>query len=266
MVRNKSSYKKEVKLGIQGGLLNNELVLEAGRVKVGEEERYNIGTRSVNGGSITVSQSSGITGQTINIVTNPSTSYSYYGATIRDDSGNVLQTLDANTKTFTMPSQAVVVSPKWKYNNMTIFNLNTSDTLGSWVRGKWNNTAIQYTFYSDYIAFNFPTADFSVIEFFNERGFDLTQYDVLNVCGYGTGTNTNGYYLMAGITNDINMQTWVWENNAASVFVPKDNYACVNLNISTFTGAYYLGIALQNNYQSSYGFISQVELVGHVYE
>ena len=55
--------------------------------------------RTVTGGSITVSDTA-TAGKTLNFTTNPNSSFTYYGATVRDSSGATLMTLDSNTDKF----------------------------------------------------------------------------------------------------------------------------------------------------------------------
>ena len=93
------------------------------------EGTYQLSTTNVTGGNVTLTSDSVEGGSTVTFTANPNSGFSYYGATIKSTTGTVLATLDSNTNSFTMPYRDVIVSPKWKYNDLNVMVLdNIADT------------------------------------------------------------------------------------------------------------------------------------------
>lgn len=267
VIRNQSNSTKTIKIGVQGGLVNNELVLEEGREALGEEERYSIGTRSVTGGSVSLSKSSGVEGQTISFTTTPNTNFTYQGATIRDSAGNVIKTLSSSIKSFTLTNENVVVSPKWKYQDTIVMYSADGIQLNTWSAGKKNTnyTSIDPNFATGAVGFQSTTTSFAVQEIWSDITYDMTHYTGITIQGYGDAAN--GYYLIWGVMKDRNSSTYLWDGGIAyQTLIPNKQYKTETFTFSSqLTGKYYLGVGIQNNYQIFSGFFCYLRLNGRVY-
>ncbi len=114
---------------------------------------YTVTRASVTGGSIT-GAASGTYGSTYTITATPSTGYSYGGATIKNTStGATYTTLNASTKTFTIPAYNVTITPIWTANTYTVTR--TAITGGS-ISGNASGT-----YGSTYIVTTSPTSGFT---------------------------------------------------------------------------------------------------------
>ena len=267
VIRNQSNSTKTIKIGVQGGLVNNELVLEEGREALGEEERYSIGTRSVTGGSVSLSKSSGVEGQTISFTTTPNTNFTYQGATIRDSAGNVIKTLSSSAKSFTLTNEDVVVSPKWKYQDTIVMYSADGIQLNTWSAGKKNTnyTSIDPNFATGAVGFQSTTTSFAVQEIWSDITYDMTHYTGITIQGYGDAAN--GYYLIWGVMKDRNSSTYLWDGGISyQTLIPNKQYKTETFTFSSqLTGKYYLGVGIQNNYQIFSGFFCYLRLNGRVY-
>ena len=267
VIRNQSNSTKTIKIGVQGGLVNNGLVLEEGREALGEEERYSIGTRSVTGGSVSLSKSSGVEGQTISFTTTPNTNFTYQGATIRDSAGNVIKTLSSSTKSFTLTNENVVVSPKWKYQDTIVMYSADGIQLNTWSAGKKNTnyTSIDPNFATGAVGFQSTTTSFAVQEIWSDITYDMTHYTGITIQGYGDAAN--GYYLIWGVMKDRNSSTYLWDGGIAyQTLIPNKQYKTETFTFSSqLTGKYYLGVGIQNNYQIFSGFFCYLRLNGRIY-
>ncbi len=264
VIKNKSNSEQTVTMGVQGGLVGRTLKLDNGKTAIEAIASYHIATTSVKGGTINVDSLASY-GANVTINTNPAANFIYYGATIKDSNGTVLQRLDENSTSFSMPVQDVVVSPIWKYEDRQILRINESIPVpGFWSIGKSNNSNIDVQFFDYHIAFKSLTTDFNVTEIWSAQTYDLTEYSQLAIFGYGTATD--GYYLMAGVTENKDTSTWLWEGINHQDMVAYDTHTYVYLDINDLTGNYYLGIGINTNSQEFEGFISGVTLKGKIYE
>ena len=271
VIRNQSNSTKTIKIGVQGGLVNNELVLEEGREALGEEERYSVGTRSVTGGSVSVSTTSAYSGSTVTFTPASTSGFSYYGATLRNASGQTIQTLGTNERSFVMPDQAVTISPKWRKNDYIIAALDQSH-VGSWTQKSdgANNATFTFNTSRHYLSVNFKTTANSRIYAWTSQTFDLTHYETyqvnVNESWSNNATHPGHSHFSASVSktntgtiqNGIGYQISQGKGNEVRFYL--------NVPISDLTGNYYLGIDFYNNGQAGFCDMTHATLIGKVYE
>lgn len=233
---------------------------------------FTVGKATITGGSISLSDTSVIPGTTVSFTSSPSSGFSYYGATIKDSNGNTLQILDSSTTSFMMPAENITISPKWKYNDLTVLHGPGSISLTTWSGGKSTPSNISFTSTTTtgFLQYGATSTNWAYYETYSDTMYNLTHYQKLQVSAYnGTGEMSTGpYYIIAGVSVD-KTSYYVYEKNATQMAVPVDTFVTLELDFSTIgspTGNHYIGIAFQNNYQVFSGYVYVVNLIGKVYE
>ena len=271
VIRNQSNSTKTIKIGVQGGLVNNELVLEEGREALGEEERYSVGTRSVTGGSVSLSKSSGVEGQTISFTTTPNTNFTYQGATIRDSAGNVIKTLSSSTKSFTLTNEDVVVSPKWKRNDARLFEYGIN-SLGGWQAGKSEGgpMSASYSNTEYYIQFDIQSTANARADLWTYQPYVITDFSAIQLDAYEYFySTTHSYYTLSlGVSTTQNLTSWVHAlPRVVSGNAKGDHeFFSITLDVSDLQGSYYVGVQALSNSQSAGVTIHAIYFIGKMYE
>ena len=262
VIKNNSSSSLTITLGIQGGYLNNSLILESGRTAVNEIANFSVTTRSVTGGNVTVASNATV-GTTVTFTTSPSSGFSYYGATIRNSSGGTLMTLDSNTRSFTMPSENVVVSPKWKYADKVVFAIDSSDD-GAWSQRKQEGASAYASWQSSRHYIHFGGSGQSRVVAYSNKTYDLTHYQTYRAQAYHADA-TGKVSFTAGVST-TNTPFLRDVPDKILIAPPGNNtWVTINVDIPTFSGNYYLGFEVYSpsSYQAPFGYAT---LIGKVYE
>ena len=261
---NHSNSTQTVTFGIQGGFENNAVVLESGRTAVSKVNSFNVSSRTVTGGSITVSDTA-TAGKTLNFTTNPNSGFTYYGATVRDSSGATLMTLDSNTTSFKMPAQTVTISPKWKHDDQIVFALDSSDD-GAWSQKKQEgaSSAAQWQTDRHYLYF-FGSDGLSRVVAWSNKAYDLTHYATYRAQGYQSGASANLTFSTAVATTNSSFISDLTSNKTSLVAPGNDTWFTIDLNITNLTGNYYLAYEVLSSvsYAAPFG---NATLIGRVYE
>ena len=262
IVTNTSSSSQMVTIGIAGGLVNNELTLENGQIAINQEAIFSAGSKSITGGSIQLAKTSSIkTGETVSFTTTATSGFSYYGATVLDSSGKTVATLSSSQKSFSMPSSDVVASPKWKYNDLTLFyGSNTPNA--SWVKGKSEGGQSSFSF-STYLTLKATTSSNARIDAWTSRSYDLTHYAQFTMRGISNDATKN-YQVYCGMNNHTNI--WVNSTRNDSATVAPNTWFNLSLDVTSYSGNYYLGAQLLSNSQSLTAMFTEAHLIGRVYQ
>ncbi len=235
------------------------------------QTRYTVSTRTVTGGSISVSTTSAYSGSTVTFTPASTSGFSYYGATLRNASGQTIQTLGTNERSFVMPDQAVTISPKWRKNDYIIAALDQSH-VGSWTQKSEgaNNATFTFNTSRHYLSVNFKTTANSRIYAWTSQTFDLTHYETyqvnVNESWSNNATHPGHSHFSASVSktntgtiqNGIGYQISQGKGNEVRFYL--------NVPISDLTGNYYLGIDFYNNGQAGFCDMTHATLIGKVYE
>lgn len=82
-----------------------------------EDSDHSITVNSATGGTLSASASTATAGSTVTLTASPSTGYSFGGVT---SSPSVTFSGSGNTRTFTMPDQAITITPSWTKNKYSV--------------------------------------------------------------------------------------------------------------------------------------------------
>ena len=263
LIKNKASSSQTITLGVQGGYPSNELTLESGRTAVDDIGTFSITKRSVTGGTVTVSSSAQV-GSTVTFTTSASSGFSYYGATIRDSSGSTLMTLNSSTKSFTMPSENVVVSPKWKYADKNIFQLDVQDD-GAWTQARQEGVSSYASWQpSRHYVHCGGSSGLSRVTTYSNKTYDLTHYATYRVAAYESGTTSNITFIVGVSKTNTEFLRDV-STKTQKIAPGNDIWATIDYDITNLTGSYYLGFEIFSSvsYAAPFG---SANLIGRVYE
>lgn len=270
IVTNTSSSSQTVTIGIAGGLVNNELTLEDGQIAINQEAVFSAGSKSITGGSIQLAKTSSIkTGEKVSFTTTATSGFSYYGATVLDSSGKTVATLSSSQKSFTMPSSDVVVSPKWKYADKLIFRGDGSTVADtSFVQGKQEGSTASITFNTSApLNFITPTANSARIDAWTTKMYDLTHYASIYGAVY-SGNATRSSKFAAAVAKS--RSDWVFYDKFLETNNQWDLQPQVwlhpTLDITDLSGSYYIGFQYLSFSQVATASLTEVTLIGRVYQ
>ncbi len=238
-----------------------------------EVPTYRIDTAQITGGTITKVQRFEKAGETVTFEVNPEGNFTYYGATIKDTRGNNLITLDQNTTSFKMPEQAVTISPKWKYNDLKVMNLdNSRDT--TWSSNLTDGAIMNWSFDTNrhYFGGTIGTTGNSRRGFWTDKSYDLTHYATFQMKAYEYTTNSSysadTYHITmyAGVAK--NNTTWPHAGTAKKELKATGHmkYVTLDVDITNLTGTYYLGFEILSNSHPFGCNVTHATLIGRVYQ
>lgn len=234
---------------------------------------YTVSVNTVTGGSVSASSSASY-GSTVTITTNPSSGFTYYGATVVDSSGTTVATLSSSQKTFTMPASNVTVKPKWKYNDLTILQEGTATTYtsNSFQTGKSESGGGT----SNWSYLDSPRY-FLQIQVHGMARIDVLTKSPINITHYAT--ISAGVQLASGLTTSetgiisvgivSNTSSWIYYASpsvaAKQVTLTNTQYNSITVDITNYTGNYYVGAQLLGSTEWN-GWIKILKLIGRVYQ
>ena len=218
---------------------------------------------SVRGGSITLSKNKAVNGGTVSFTTSPSSGFTYQGATVVCNNGTTHK-ISSSSKTYNSGSavcgSTATIYPSWKKNDSTVFYINQTPSSTGWI-GRYDTNAgapAWNTYFSTSGSINgnqiyyLATAHTSTptrAQLVSQNLFNLTDYSTLwlyySPTNFGTAVGT-GTVMLATIPQSQGNSAWVHGQSArTSATVPNDRVDReMNLNISSLTGNYYLGVQL----------------------
>lgn len=272
VVENHSSSAQNVSLGVQGGYVNNTIAIENGRTAITEKATFDVSSRSVTGGTITVSNRQVEVGDTVTFATSPTSGFQYYGATVRDSDGKTLMTLNSNNKSFIMPAEDVVISPKWKYNDLKVMALDdTQDT--TWSSDYMDGAPISFVFESNrhYFGASIATTGNARRAYWTDKAYNLTHYETFEMRAYEYTINNDysadNYHITmwAGVNASKGWVNGV-ANRTSSLAKGHMKYVTLRVNVTNLSGNYYLGFEILSNSHPFAANITHATLYGRVYE
>ena len=234
---------------------------------VWELSTFSITNTSVRGGSISVA-STGISGSSVSFFVSPSSGFTYMGAKVLNASGSVIQTLSSDSRSFTMPQQAVTIRPSWRKNDLYVIKVD-SKAASSWTIGKHEGETpalISYISSRNYIAFGSPFNENDTrYDVVSNSKFDVTDYESI----VGTGSEYNNSECTPNMTVSVgiisNHSTWVNGGyGVASKYISSPQSFSIKGNISSYSGNYYVGVQFLSHKCGSAEF-TNVYLVGKTY-
>ncbi len=271
IVTNTSSSSQTVTIGIAGGLVNNELTLEDGQIAINQEAVFDASTKSITGGSIQLAKTSSIkTGETVSFTTTSTSGFSYYGATVLDSSGKTVATLSSSQKSFTMPSSDVVVSPKWKHNDKRIVLADGSTVADTnFVKGKSEGAASTFSFSvnGDPLNFSATTVNNARLDAWSTKMYDLTHYARVDGAVYSNPAAKTAKFSVAVAKTTTD---WVFYSTKLTtnkqMDLPPATWVNPALDVTNLSGSYYIGFQYLSQGQIATATMTEVLLIGRVYQ
>ena len=114
IIKNNSENSQKVEIGVQGGLVGKELVLEEGRTKIEEVAKFEIKSEEV------IVEEYGIVGEKVEFEVVEKNGYIYDGAEILNEKGEVILIVDKTKNEFVMPTGNISIRIKWKQKSYLI--------------------------------------------------------------------------------------------------------------------------------------------------
>ena len=181
-------------------------------------------------------------------------------------------TLNSSTKSFTMPSEDVVVSPKWKHDDFDVMVLDkTHDTTWSsdYVDGStmsWGWDANRH-----YFGGTIATTGNARRAFWTDKAYNLTHYETFEMRAYEYTINNDysadNYHITmwAGVNASKGWVNGV-ANRTSSLAKGHMKYVTLRVNVTNLSGNYYLGFEILSNSHPFAANITHATLYGRVYE
>lgn len=260
VIQNRSGKSGNLTIGVQGGLVDKELILSPNQICIDEAypSTLPILVDSVTGGK-TTTVASAKPGEVITLTNTPNSGFSYYGATVTNtETKEVLTTLSSSQKTFTMPDYGVTVRPKWQYANKKILWVNQVG-IGTWVKGNYDVRECPFRSWSDGTTLRFDLPGRSRQDAWRNLNMDLTHYASIYI-----GINVQN---SATISAAVNSTTSAWVHYTSGfkqVTSENGKYVSMTLDITNVTGNRYLGIQVLGD--SGYVIIDAIQLNGRLYQ
>jgi len=225
---------------------------------------------NVKGGSITLGTTKASVGETVSFTTSPSSGFTYQGATVVcEDTNKIL--IDSNTKSFKTTSnvdcKTPTVWPSWKKDDYHIWWINGSNNTGG--IGKFLYDGAQMN-----IAFDTKQQLKFSCDKYDARGqiatvntYNVTDYETLNqtvICPTNNSRATLTLY--AGIIEQ--RDTWLhWTWTIKNSITWQDNeYRMVIVDISNYSGNYYVASQLLVRYNTSTCAVETSKFTGKTYD
>ena len=256
--------------------------------------KYSITTSKNNAVNLTVTPNTTLASanSTVSFTVPSSSSYTYQGSYIYNESGNQVMTLDSNTKTFQMPSYAVRIAPIFKHNDLTLINRDTrNDTF------VYKNVLYDKLQYSNFTVTNvnnvFTLAsnsahfwDFGLVH--TSKTYDIKYYDYItfdnnaevkkissqqktyNSANFGV-LKTLDRGLVYSFGDDPHFVSGQHYNNTAGMYVRvkvNDVREVSKLDLTKLedqNSKYYIGFEFSTNYESSNLYMWSVILHGKTF-
>ncbi|MEI3507646.1 MAG: hypothetical protein V8R01_00660 [Bacilli bacterium] len=170
--------------------------------------KYAITTSKDSAVNLTVTPNTTLTtpGTSVTFTVPSSSSYTYQGAYVYNSSGTKVMTLNASTRSFTMPAYAVRIAPIFKYNDLTVMKQGTRNTTFKYKsisEASYDGAKdlIFYETYTDYKVISLISYSSNWWQFglaYSSTTYDLSLYSKLII-------NNNADVSVAGSGNDIDI-------------------------------------------------------------
>ncbi|MFQ8643843.1 MAG: hypothetical protein ACLR92_06225, partial [Bacilli bacterium] len=172
--------------------------------------KYAITTSKNSTVNLTVTPNTTLTtsGTSVTFTVPSSSSYTYQGAYVYNSSGTKVMTLNASTRSFTMPAYAVRIAPIFKYNDKYVLNGSSRDTTFS--MNLWDSNATKPYFEDTgyFYAIYYPdTTDYRG-QAVSSKAYNINQYCAANLYYSGSLWKGTGRTLFFGLIR--NKSTWLY--------------------------------------------------------
>ena len=232
-----------------------------------KEKYYQISTETVRGGNITVTDSAA-PGSFVTFTTNPSSTFTYYGARILNKNGEELLTLSNNENSFSMPEENVIIRPSWKKDDLNVLYIDQT-AVTNWVIGNYEGVApdsLVYISSRNYIAWwNYNATENSRYDMVSTTTFDVTDYETFYASGSVYGTTSANMYLYASIIPTQNTWTHVMGSRVASAHITSNGRFTMQSSITDITGNFYVGVQFLSGGTTGGAEFTRITLIGKIY-
>lgn len=259
VIQNRSGKSGNLTIGVQGGLVDKELILSPNQIRIDEAypSTLPILVDSVTGGK-TTTVASAKPGEVITLTNTPNSGFSYYGATVTNtETKEVLTTLSSSQKTFTMPDYGVTVRPKWLYESKKILWYNEVSA-GTWIDGRTDGCGSSFRLFDNGTTLRFDTSCRTRKDAWRNLNIDLTHYSSLVVQILASGPTTFSAVVSTSTSS------WVHYTSGNKSVTTNGGWVSVNLDLTNITGNRYLGV--QALYDSGSVTIDAIRLGGRLYQ
>lgn len=259
VIQNRSGKSGNLTIGVQGGLVDKELILSPNQIRIDEAypSTLPIFVDSVTGGK-TTTVASAKPGEVITLTNTPNSGFSYYGGTVTNtETKEVLTTLSSSQKTFTMPDYGVTVRPKWLYESKKILWYNEVSA-GTWIDGRTDGCGSSFRLFDNGTTLRFDTSCRTRKDAWRNLNIDLTHYSSLVVQILASGPTTFSAVVSTSTSS------WVHYTSGNKSVTTNGGWVSVNLDLTNITGNRYLGV--QALYDSGSVTIDAIRLGGRLYQ
>ncbi|MFQ8643589.1 MAG: hypothetical protein ACLR92_04900, partial [Bacilli bacterium] len=242
--------------------------------------KYAITTSKNSTVNLTVTPNTTLTtsGTSVTFTVPSSSSYTYQGAYVYNSSGTKVMTLNASTRSFTMPAYAVRIAPIFKHNDLTVMKQGTRNTTFKYKsisEASYDGAKdlIFYETYTDYKVLSLISYSSNWWQFglaYSSTTYDLSLYSKLIVNNNAdvsvAGSGNHGYF---GVFKSLDEGMYF---SSTSKFVERKNVNATELDteidLSSFANdrtKYYIGIEYSTSYSSTNLFIWGISLLGRTF-
>jgi len=242
--------------------------------------KYAITTSKNSTVNLTVTPNTTLTtpGTSVTFTVPSSSSYTYQGAYVYNSSGTKVMTLNASTRSFTMPAYAVRIAPIFKHNDLTVMKQGTRNTTFKYKsisEASYDGAKdlIFYETYTDYKVISLISYSSNWWQFglaYSSTTYDLSLYSKLIINNNAdvsvAGSGNHGYF---GVFKSLDEGMYF---SSTSKFVERKNVNATELDteidLSSFANdrtKYYIGIEYSTSYSSTNLFIWRISLLGRTF-